>query len=102
MEKNRQTGRTSRIINHVVNELFSVGKCISTDHTTFEFGELPKSQINNLINDFIKKIERRIDFESYGSAKVDSKVLDIDGKKMVEFTLLKFDGKKMVESTLLK
>jgi len=85
MEKNRQTGRTSRIINHVVNELFSVGKCISTDHTTFEFEKLPKSQINA----FIKKVERRINFESYGSAKVDSKVLDIDGKKMVESTLLK-------------
>jgi G:T-mismatch repair DNA endonuclease (very short patch repair protein) len=85
MEKNRQTGRTSRIINHVVNELFSVGRCISTDHTTFEFEKLPNSQTDY----FIEKVKRRMDFESNGNAKVDAKVIDVGGKKMVEFTLLK-------------
>ena len=92
MEKNRQTGRTSRIINHVVNELFSVGRCISTDHTTFEFEKYfennPAEQAEQT-DYFIEKVKRRMDFESYGSAKVDAKVIDVDGKKMVEFTLLK-------------
>jgi|688.fasta_scaffold2824111_1 hypothetical protein len=91
MEKNRQTGRTTRIINHVVNELFSVGRCISTDHTTFEFEEtaLDIEEFGSSIDYFIEKVKRRMDFESYGSAKVDAKVIDVDGKKMVEFTLLK-------------
>lgn len=85
MENNRQTGKTARIINHVVDQLFSVGKCISTDHTTFEFEKLPKDQIDY----FIEKVERRINFESNGLAKVNSRILDIGGKKMVEFTLVK-------------
>jgi len=85
MENNRQTGKTARIINHVVDQLFSVGKCISTDHTTFEFEKLSKDQIDY----FIEKVERRMTFESNGLAKVNSRILDIDGKKMVEFTLVK-------------
>jgi len=92
MEKNRQTGRTTRIINHVVNELFSVGRCISTDHTTFEFEEtaLDIEEFGSSQTDyFIEKVKRRMDFESRGCAKVDAKVIDVDGKKMVEFTLLK-------------
>lgn len=36
IESNRQSGKTTRIINNVIEQLYSVGQCIATDHTCFE------------------------------------------------------------------
>ncbi len=35
IESNRQSGKTTRIINNVIEQLYSVGQCIATDHTVF-------------------------------------------------------------------
>ena len=48
----RQTGRTTRIVQHVVEQLYSVGTCVATDHIVYEF--TPK------INDTKRKSKRVI------------------------------------------
>jgi ribosome biogenesis protein Nip4 len=79
----RQTGRTSRIINFVVDQLFSVGRCIATDHTVFEFDKLPMKNLDF----FIRKVEERILISSNGEMKVSSKVIRVDDVYMVDFKL---------------
>jgi hypothetical protein len=79
----RQSGRTSRIVNFVVEQLFSVGRCIATDHIVFEYDKT--TQVH--IKDFIEKVERRIYADSYGRMKVSSKIIKVDDVYMVDFKL---------------
>lgn len=85
----RQTGRTSRIINHVVTQLFEVGQCISTDHTIFEYGKI--SNIN--LHYFIDKVKERINFLTNRKHSVKTEIVNVeaDGNsfKVVYFKLLK-------------
>jgi cob(I)alamin adenosyltransferase len=83
IEKYRQTGRTSRIINHIVEQLFSVGECLATDHTSYEYENIPEYSIDY----FIEKVENKVKIESFGSKKVEFSKLDIDGKIFVKFKL---------------
>jgi hypothetical protein len=79
----RQTGRTSRIIDFVVGQLFSIGRCIATDHIVFEYDKT--SQIN--VKHFIERVERRISIDSHGRMKVNSKIIKVDDVYMVDFKL---------------
>jgi hypothetical protein len=79
----RQTGRTSRIIDFVVEQLFSVGRCIATDHIVFEYDKT--SQIN--VKYFIERVERRVSIDSHGGMKVNSKIIKVDDVYMVDFKL---------------
>ena len=80
----RQTGRTSRIVNFVVEQLFNVGRCIATDHTVFEYDNVRLVTIRY----FIERVERRINAETNGTKKVKSKIITIDGSLyIVDFKL---------------
>ena len=59
----RQTGRTTRIVNHIVDQLYCVGECIATDHVYFEFTDLPLKYLETLI----EKVRVEIDRLSRGS-----------------------------------
>lgn len=85
MEKNRQTGRTTRIVNHVVNELFSVGGCIATDHTVFEYEKVPLTGLQC----FIERVEDLVTLQSRGINKVKSTIFrDNKNKPIVNFELV--------------
>lgn len=58
----RQTGRTTRIVDFAVQQLFSVGEVVVTDHYMFE---CPKSRREPLLH-FIEKVRERVQRESNG------------------------------------
>ena len=83
-EKTRQTGRSSRIIAHIVDELFSVGECISTDHTVFEFGDIKQASLEN----FIQRVIAQVELMSSGTSKVEYQIGEVFGYKVVHFTMV--------------
>lgn len=46
----RQTGRTSRIANFAIDQLYSVGEVIITDHIAFEGFDTKQTHLSNLID----------------------------------------------------
>lgn len=83
-EKNRQTGRTMRIIDFVIAELHSVGECIVTDHTVFEF---PGRITNSALKGFIGKAKARLEFQTAGMKSCKGKILKAGDFKVVHFKL---------------
>lgn len=79
-ELHRQTGRTTRIIQYVVEQLYSVGICIATDHTMYEF--TPDME---MLEFFKEKVEREVQFRSYGSKKIKTSDVDIEGIPYIKF-----------------
>lgn len=79
MERNRQTGRSSRIVNHVTEQLFSVGGCISTDHVFFEFDNLKSKNLRN----FIDRVRRRVETESGGLKTIDFEIVKVVTSKEI-------------------
>ena len=79
----RKTGRTSRIVNFVVEQLFSVGRCIAADHIVFEYDKTTQTHIKY----FIERVERRISIDSHGGIKVNSKIIKVNDVYMVDFKL---------------
>lgn len=80
IESNRQCGKTTRIINNVIEQLYSVGQCIATDHTCFEH----ESPTKEMVEYFIEKVKYRVEVQSYGSKTVNTDIVlvDIEGKKI--------------------
>lgn len=84
----RQSGRTSRIVNFVVDQLFSVGECIATDHVTFEYEKIPQTTIMQ----FIDRVEHAFNMCSFGSHDLKWEIINVDGRKLVHFKIkLKLD-----------
>ena len=79
----RQTGRTTRIVQHVVEQLFSVGTCVATDHVVYEF---PTPKLS-MLTYFKEKVEREVEFRSRGSKKVTTKDTQVDGVPYIKFEL---------------
>jgi hypothetical protein len=79
----RQTGRTTRIVQHVVEQLYSVGTCVATDHIVYEFA--PKIK---MLKHFKEMVEREVQFRSYGSQTVKTSHLNIEGIPYVKFELV--------------
>jgi hypothetical protein len=51
----RQTGRSSRIADFAVDQLYSVGEVIVTDHTTFEYPNTNTKDSLSHLCDIVKK-----------------------------------------------
>ena len=87
----RQTGRTSRIVNHVVTQLFEVGQCISTDHIIFEYEKISHENLHY----FIDKVKERIDFLTHRKNSLKTEIVGVSANgryfKVVYFKLLKND-----------
>jgi hypothetical protein len=78
----RQTGRTTRIVQHVVEQLCHVGTCIATDHVVYEYTPTRK-----MLRFFKERVEREVQFRFYGSKKVKTSDVNIDGIPYVKFEL---------------
>jgi len=79
----RQSGRTTRIVQYVVDQLYSVGTCVATDHVVYEC-ENPK--LSMLVH-FKEMVEREIEFRSRGSRKVTTNHTQINGIPHMKFEL---------------
>ena len=82
----RQTGRTSRIIDFAIDQLFSCGEVIFTDHTAFEY---PRSNIRPTLELMCHKIRERITIRS-SEYELDFNIIQIgdgSGMKMVHARL---------------
>jgi len=84
----RQTGRTARIVDFVVDQLFSIGQCIVTDHIAFEFEYIKGSHLQQ---NLISRVQERIAFNLRhfeNPKQLNSEILDIKGFKVVHFSLI--------------
>jgi hypothetical protein len=79
----RQTGRTTRIVQHVVEQLYNTGKCISTDHVVFEYSNVGR----DTLLEFRDKVKRKVELYSHGSKTVDSEFIRVKDYNMVYFTM---------------
>jgi len=77
----RQTGRSSRIIDFVIDQLFSVGQVIVTDHIVFEYDKITQKQLTH----FIDRVERR-----FKLACQDTIILKADIIRVKEFYVVHF------------
>ena len=87
-ERNRQTGRTTRIIDFVIEQLHSVGECIVTDHTVFEF---PDKGLRSALADFIEKTNRRLEFQTSRRKSCTGTILKADKFNIVHFKMMNHD-----------
>lgn len=58
----RQAGKSSRIADFAVDQLYSVGEVIVTDHTVFEY---PTSNTRDSLKHLCDKIERKFQISDY-------------------------------------
>jgi hypothetical protein len=79
----RQTGRTTRIVQYVVEQLYNVGVCVATDHTVYAY----EPKLSMLIH-FKEAVKREIDFRSQGSKKIKTKDIKIEGIPYVKFEVV--------------
>ena len=80
----RQTGRTTRIVQQVVEQLYSVGSCVATDHVVYEYENIKSSMLVH----FKEKVEREVEYRSHGSKKVKSSHVNVDGVPHMKFELV--------------
>lgn len=80
----RQTGRTTRIVDFIIDQLHSNGRCISTDHTAFEY---QNGMVQATLHHLIELVERRINLHSRGTNSVESSICKLNGIYVVDFTL---------------
>jgi hypothetical protein len=80
----RRSGRTTRIANFVVDQLFDVGECIVSDHSVFEDPSFPLDKLRHLS----RVVEDIAMVQSNGEMLVNSKLVRIEGSKysVVHFT----------------
>lgn len=78
----RRSGRTTRIKNFIVEELFSVGGCVATDHTVFEHPEL---NTRTSLQHLIKQVEEAVFKKSNGTLEVTSRTHAIAGVNFIVF-----------------
>lgn len=83
-ELHRQTGRTTRIVQYVVEQLYSVGICIATDHIMYEF-----TPDRENLEFFKTKVEREVQFRSSGYRKIKTSDVDIEGIPYIKFELVR-------------
>ena len=79
----RQTGRTTKIVQYVVDQLYSVGTCVATDHVAYEFGAT-----RQMLNHFEEMVRREIDLRSQGSKKIKTTTLKVDGIPYIKFEVV--------------
>lgn len=81
MEKNRNTGRTSRIASFVVDQLYTTGQVIVTDHIQFEY---PNSSLRSL-DVLIERVKFLLHYNN--------KKLNYEIEKLFNVYIIKFELK---------
>jgi hypothetical protein len=79
----RRTGRTTRIVQYVVEQLHNVGTCIATDHTVYEYA--PKIE---MVKHFEKEVKNKIYSDSKGVKTVNSAIMIINEVPYVKFEMI--------------
>ena len=79
----RQTGRTTRIVQHVVEQLYNVGTCIATDHTVYEYP--PRIE---MVRHFEERVKREVSVNSNGLKTVNSTIMTINEVPYVKFEMI--------------
>lgn len=79
----RQTGRTTRIVQYVVEQLYNVGTCVATDHAVYEYE--PKL---SMLKHFEDKVKQEIADRSCGSKAVKTTNKKVDGIPYIKFELI--------------
>jgi len=82
----RQIGRTSRIATYTADQLLSVGECIVTDHTTFEYSGSNNDSSLKLLKDKVKLL---VEAQSYGSKTCKGTIKEVKGsnEKVIHFKI---------------
>jgi len=83
-EEIRQSGRTTRIMDFTIEQLCSVGECIITDHTVFEY---PGKITNAYLKEFIKRVNDRLQYQTSGYKSCKGEIKKLDDIKVVHFKL---------------
>ena len=79
----RQTGRTTRIVQYVVEQLYSVGTCVATDHVVYEY--TPTTQ---MLKHFEENVIREIEISSRGSKKIKTTHLKVEEIPYIKFEVV--------------
>lgn len=82
IEKNRNTGRTSRIVDFTIDQLLSIGEVIITDHVCYEF----KNQVNHTIH-FTEYVKFRYDLLKYPKI-LQYEIITVNNIKLIHFKLV--------------
>lgn len=69
----RQTGRTSRIVDFVIDQLHQNLECVATDHTAYEFGARADGSLRN----FIDRVKRRLHETSNGRMTCEGEIISL-------------------------
>ncbi len=69
----RQTGRTSRIVDFVVDQLYQNLECVATDHTAYEFGRRADGSLRHFVN----KVKERLDETSGGRMSCEAEIITL-------------------------
>jgi hypothetical protein len=80
----RQSGRTTRIIDFTIEQLCSVGECIVTDHTVFEYQD---KVTDDYIKEFIERVNGRLQYQTGGYKSCKGEIKKLDNIKVVHFKL---------------
>lgn len=56
----RRTGRTTRTIDFVVQQLLETGQCICTDHVAFEYNDCSQHQLKPFIDGVRKRLLKHL------------------------------------------
>jgi hypothetical protein len=78
----RQSGRTTRIIDFTIQQLFSVGECIVTDHAAFEY---PDQMRNAILENIIERVKTRLETQSYGRLTCEGTIERVNKIKVIHF-----------------
>ena len=80
----RQTGRTSRIVNFTIDQLFSVSECIVTDHYVFEYPSAGEKHLQY----FISKVYDRFGLLNHNENKyLDHSIVKLNKVPMIHFKI---------------
>ena len=84
----RQSGRTTRIVNFIVDQLYTCGQCIATDHIVFESPSRVSER--NLIH-LVDKVKNQVRVNSNGNLRCNYEIVRIDrsGIPMIHFELIR-------------
>jgi hypothetical protein len=85
----RRTGRTTRIVNHIVEQLMSVGGCIATDHAAFENDGFNVKSLEKAIVD--KVLDAYNAKNKHSNLKIKKTIFHYNGIPLVHFKVIDND-----------
>ncbi len=79
----RQTGRTTMIVQYVIEQLDTVGTCVVTDHVDYEFGAT-----RQILNHFEGMVRREMELRTHNSKKIKTTHLKVEEIPYIKFEVV--------------